>query len=168
MTDAPGDDPPSRDDADDDRRRYRRVDFSTAVTLRKSGSDDAEPFDEVVFGDGSSDFDDLDAFDGGLGGHGLDESAETMVDGSSADVSLGGMYVRSAEKLPEGDSVEVEFSLETRDVEFDIEGTVRWNKPDGKREGRQIWGMGIEFVDLTERQRDLLEEFVEEQTGDGA
>lgn len=160
----------SEDESDDspqarDRREHRRVELSTAVTLRTSGGDSGgEVFDEAFLGAGGGDRDDhLGGLEEGVGGHGLDEEAETLLDGAGADLSLGGMYVRSSEKLHVGESVEVEFTLETPDANFDIEGTVRWTQLEEERDGRKIWGMGIQFETLTERQRNLLEAFVDQQ-----
>lgn len=155
----------SESDAERDRRAHRRVDLSTSVTLRTTDGSggESEFFEEAFLGSGDSERDDHLGL--GDGGHGLEEEAETLFDGAGADLSLGGMYIRSTERLPESEEVEVEFRIDEIDVSFDLRGEVRWIQRETRDDGTEMWGMGIQFVETTEHQREMLEEFVRHRIG---
>lgn len=75
----------------------------------------------------------------------------------SLDVSVGGIFLRTDAPRPEGSMVYLQFAL--RDGHKLIEGlgkVVRVNPPGGPRPA----GMGLEFVNLDEDSRALIEEIV--------
>lgn len=75
----------------------------------------------------------------------------------STDISVGGMFLRTDHPRPEGALIYLQFAL--RDGSKLIEGlgkVVRVNPPGGNRPA----GMGVEFVNLDEDSRGLIEEIV--------
>jgi uncharacterized protein (TIGR02266 family) len=74
--------------------------------------------------------------------------------GVSSNVSTGGMFVAAFAPMPVGAPVSIKFRLPTGQVVAN--GIVRW-----AREGRPgvISGMGIEFVEMDELDRETLKRF---------
>jgi uncharacterized protein (TIGR02266 family) len=58
------------------------------------------------------------------------------VTGHAKDISLGGMFVQTAEPLPFGTELVVHVKLPTQSRPFELPGLVRWTRSDG---------MGIQF-----------------------
>jgi uncharacterized protein (TIGR02266 family) len=89
-----------------------------------------------------------------------DES--TAIDVFAGNVSKGGMFLRSNRPLEKGKKVELEFEVENQPVKVE-EGEVVWNKPfepisiDGAPSG-----MGVEFRQMPEDSRNLIENFIDE------
>ena len=61
----------------------------------------------------------------------------------SKNISLGGMYLICEGTLPYGTQVKLQFHLPALKEQAQIEGTVRWQKPDG---------MGVQFGSLRARE----------------
>jgi len=75
----------------------------------------------------------------------------------ATDISAGGMFLRTDTPRPEGAMIYLQFAL--RDGSKLIEGlgkVVRVNPPGGDRPA----GMGVEFVNVDEESRGLIEEIV--------
>ncbi len=87
---------------------------------------------------------------------------ETSVDLFAANVSEGGMFLRSNQPLPKGKRVELEFDVPTGKVRVE-DGEVVWSRPfepislDG-----QPAGMGIEFKEMSPTARQTIEDFIED------
>ncbi|MFB6371912.1 MAG: PilZ domain-containing protein [Bradymonadaceae bacterium] len=90
-----------------------------------------------------------------------DNRAELVRGSRSGDVSRGGMYLESTEPVAEGTSVTVNFTLPDSEGEVEIPAEIRWVRKPGEASAQSPWKFGIQFVDLSDRQQELLEEFVE-------
>jgi DNA-binding NarL/FixJ family response regulator/Tfp pilus assembly protein PilZ len=84
--------------------------------------------------------------------------------GSIGNLGFGGAFVtlpedtlREPATLSIGSEVRVSFDLEDRD-QLDLNGTVRWRR-DASRPASQA-GIGVEFVDCVEAERDAIEDYV--------
>ena len=80
----------------------------------------------------------------------------------SIDISVGGMFLRTDHPRPEGSMIYLQFAL--RDGSKLIEGlgkVVRVNPAGGSAPA----GMGVEFVNLDEDSRGLIEEIVAQKMG---
>ncbi len=78
------------------------------------------------------------------------------------DISLGGMFVRCGDELPEGTLVTVDFEVHGLPVPF-ARGRVLWQRADLVVEGRGRWrppGFAVVFFPVTRRARALLERLV--------
>lgn len=123
---------------EEDRRDDRRVSLGTGVTIHSPASS-AE-----------------------LAAHstGLSEEAELSVDGHGGDISVGGMYLVAGERLPAGSTVEVEFELPNSDERFDLPAQVRWTRRVPRSDDSTWWAVGLEFEEIEESTREILDEFV--------
>jgi uncharacterized protein (TIGR02266 family) len=80
----------------------------------------------------------------------------------ATDISSGGMFLRTDQPRPEGALIYLQFAL--RDGSKLIEGlgkVVRVNPPGGERPA----GMGVEFVNVDEDSRGLIEDIVSQKLG---
>jgi uncharacterized protein (TIGR02266 family) len=78
-----------------------------------------------------------------------------FVEEYSANLSLGGMFVRSAEPAPIGARLRIEFRLGGDTPLIEGEGEVVWVRPREDGEGRQA-GMGIRFLEIAPPSRQLI------------
>ena len=70
------------------------------------------------------------------------------------DVGVGGLFINSKKVLPLGSEVSLSFRLQPNDPLISCRGKVVCSKGD--------LGMGIQFLDLGEESRQLLQKFVDE------
>lgn len=80
----------------------------------------------------------------------------------AANISMGGMFIRSVEPHPEGSMIYLQFTL--ADGEKLIEGlaqVIHVNPPD-----HPAPGMGVEFVNLEENSRALIEKILRERAAE--
>ena len=68
--------------------------------------------------------------------------------GHSRNISLGGMYVETAEVLPLQTTVQIRFRVPTQPEPIDVTGEVRWVERGGPG---QAAGMGVRFHGLRAR-----------------
>jgi Localisation of periplasmic protein complexes./PilZ domain. len=86
----------------------------------------------------------------------------TPTDVFSANVSCGGMFLRSNRPLPTDKKVKLEFETNTGMVRVD-EGEIVWNRSfDPASAGSQVSGMGIKFRSMSEQSRKNIETFIDE------
>lgn len=84
----------------------------------------------------------------------------------AANVSRGGIFLRSNRPLPRGKQVELEFDLDDGPVKVDV-GEVVWNKTfepvsvDGS-----LPGMGVQFKDIPDDSRRRIESFINDVLGE--
>jgi uncharacterized protein (TIGR02266 family) len=71
------------------------------------------------------------------------QAGEVQVTARSRDISLGGMFIETSEKLPYGTKVDLEVTLPSLPAPAVIAATVRWSSPDG---------MGVQFGSLRARE----------------
>ncbi|MBI2373693.1 MAG: TIGR02266 family protein [Deltaproteobacteria bacterium] len=76
----------------------------------------------------------------------------------SANLSKGGVFVRTSIPLRVGEHVRLRITLPGNDLPFGLEGVVRWTNT-GADEAEA--GMGIEFVNFEGEVRDRLRSFVD-------
>lgn len=89
-----------------------------------------------------------------------DDRAELVRGSWSGDVSLGGMYLESTDPVASGTRVTVKFTLPEFEDEVEIPAEIRWVRKPGESSAQSPWKFGIQFLDLSERQKELLEKFV--------
>lgn len=85
------------------------------------------------------------------------EHLEHMVEGHIGDLSLGGMFLRTSQVKPVGTTVQMEIPV--RDDTLCIRGEVRGVRYNN---GKPV-GMGIEFRDLDEQSRRLIQYIMDKQ-----
>lgn len=77
----------------------------------------------------------------------------------SRNISGGGIFVWTPQPLPPNHAVHLRFSLPGIAHPFEVSGIVVWSNPGSSRSFLPS-GMGIKFVDLDPRSRELIDEFV--------
>ena len=82
----------------------------------------------------------------------------TFVTDYTANLSHGGLFVRTSLPFDPGERVRLRVTIPGQDLPFPLEGVVRWNRKVGEEGGDA--GMGIEFVDFSTEMKQSLEEFV--------
>ena len=84
--------------------------------------------------------------------------------GLVSDISAGGLFIATDEPLKRGDKVDVRFSIPGTPHVFHKKATVRWTRPvDADGESRTRAGAGVQFEDLSEEERKLLNAFLNVQ-----
>jgi uncharacterized protein (TIGR02266 family) len=89
------------------------------------------------------------------------ERLDDFLDDYTANVSLGGMFVRTAEPLPEGTRFRLRFRVPGRDRPVETFGTVRWTVAPGAPHGLEA-GMGIRFDELAPSDKRAVERWLDE------
>ena len=88
------------------------------------------------------------------------DAREEFVDRYAINISSNGIFIRSREPRPVGARLKFELRLRSGEIIFAGEGTVRWRQvPDAR--GLGIAGMGLQFDQLTDESRKLLEEILQ-------
>lgn len=90
---------------------------------------------------------------------------EQFVSDYAADLSLGGMFIRTDEPKPEGSLLYFQFTTEDKGPL--IEGLARVVRVIEK-DGEQPAGMGLEFVNMEESSLGVIQRVVDERLSDGA
>ena len=96
---------------------------------------------------------------------GDDDDAALVRSGTTGDVSLGGMFVEASDPMSPGTRLEARFALPDRDAEVEIPAEVRWSRKPGHVSEPSPWKFGIHFLELTDHQQQLLEDFVGHRAG---
>jgi type IV pilus assembly protein PilZ len=81
---------------------------------------------------------------------------ETKLHGQAHDISVGGMFIRTAEQVPFGAKVDLRFRIPSAPAELTLSGVVRWTRPDG---------MGIQFGAFGVRETFAITEWVKKHGG---
>lgn len=85
----------------------------------------------------------------------LQQDSETRLTGSLSDISLGGCYVETRAPLPPG--IAVELVVSAHETEVRAKGEVRVSHPS--------LGMGIAFTEMSERERERLQQLIHRLAG---
>ena len=88
----------------------------------------------------------------------------TFVTDYTANLSQGGVFVKTSLPLDSGERVRLRVTIPGQDLPFPLEGVVRWNRKVGEEGGDA--GMGIEFVDFSEELKQSLQTFVSSLTAE--
>ena len=94
-------------------------------------------------------------------------SAQEFLSAFSANISGGGIFIRTQEPLPLNHAVRMRFTLPGVNYHFDCHGIVVWANPSPTKSFLPA-GMGIKFVNLVGESKKLIEEFVAKHAGQGA
>ncbi len=87
------------------------------------------------------------------------ESVDDFMREHAANISLGGMFIRTTAPRPKGDMIYLHFALDDGDKLIEGLGkVVHVNPPD-----HPAPGMGVEFVDLDDNSRRLIDEIIAER-----
>src|SRR5512133_3640599 len=88
-------------------------------------------------------------------------SVDDFVERYCANVSRGGIFVRTRDPRPPGSEVQLDVSLDSGQPVIRGRGIVRWTTPpSGPGEAAREAGMGIRFVELTAESRALVDRIV--------
>ena len=68
------------------------------------------------------------------------------------DISIGGVFIETDQKLPVGKQMTLKFSLPTLSQPFTVTGKIAWSSPRG---------FGLKFDEMTPQQDNLLKSFVD-------
>ena len=79
--------------------------------------------------------------------------------GFSTDISTGGVFVATVYALPVGAEVDLSFSLPSG-AKIEVHGAVRWTREVNDKIPDSFPGVGIQFINLNERDREAIEQFV--------
>jgi uncharacterized protein (TIGR02266 family) len=82
--------------------------------------------------------------------------------GLAADISAGGLFIATDEKLQRGDHVEVRFSIPGSHHVFQKRAVVRWIRPisDADENAGSKAGVGVQLEDLTPDEAKILNAFL--------
>ncbi len=81
----------------------------------------------------------------------------------SGNISGGGMFLITQEPYPAGTSLRVTFHLPDDDKTVEAAGRVVWARDEKEGSDRQP-GMGIEFLEIDEQDRQRVRKFINSQT----
>jgi len=73
---------------------------------------------------------------------------------SILDISIGGVFIETNEKLPVGQDMVLNFSLPNYSKQFTFNGKIAWSGPRG---------FGVQFEEVTPLQNDILKTYIEEK-----
>lgn len=91
-------------------------------------------------------------------------SENTFFTGFSENISEGGLFVATEMQYRNGDILEVSLGLMGK-APRPFRGVVRWSRPGVARGGLPA-GVGLQFVDLNEEDRQYLQDFVDSRLKD--
>jgi len=79
-------------------------------------------------------------------------------------LSLGGCFVRTLKPAPEGQRIIIKIMIPELRKEVSASGKVVWvNRWDENRKPNTLPGMGIEFIEIPEEEREYLKEIIEQR-----
>lgn len=81
--------------------------------------------------------------------------------GFSSDLSHGGMFVASETLVPSGTKLAIDFKLPNAESSIQTAARVRWSREEPGDEPDEPRGFGIEFLELDERERAAIDQFIE-------
>lgn len=84
----------------------------------------------------------------------------------SANISMGGMFIKTASPQPEGTQFQLEFKLSDDFKLIQGSAEVVWVRGEDEGPGRPV-GMGVRFLDLDEASRALIAKIVERHQAEG-
>jgi uncharacterized protein (TIGR02266 family) len=70
------------------------------------------------------------------------------------DISIGGVFIETDQKLPVGNQMMLKFSLPNHTQPFTLKGKIAWSGPRG---------FGVKFDEMTPQQGDLLKTYVDQK-----
>jgi len=86
-------------------------------------------------------------------------SASNFYTGFTGNISEGGLFVATYSVFPIGTRISLEFSLPDEGPAIAVQGEVRWTS-DPTPDGDGHVGLGLQFLDLAEEDRQRIEHFV--------
>lgn len=86
-------------------------------------------------------------------------SASNFYTGFTGNISEGGVFVATYNLFPIGTVIALEFSLPDEGPPIAVQGQVRWTS-DPTPDGDGHVGLGLQFLDISERDRTRIERFV--------
>jgi len=82
------------------------------------------------------------------------------------DLGTGGVFIQTKTPLPKGSSIELTFTIPDSKETLKTKGEIIWVQESGSQREDQTSGMGVQFHQFNEKQRQILEGFVERYHGD--
>jgi uncharacterized protein (TIGR02266 family) len=88
-------------------------------------------------------------------------SVDSFVQKFATNLSPGGMFISSRAPKPIGTTVKFELRLADESTVINGSGIVRWTQEYDPEHPRRLFGMGIEFAELSDESREIIERIVE-------
>jgi uncharacterized protein (TIGR02266 family) len=87
--------------------------------------------------------------------------------GMTGDISVGGAFVATFDKLPEEGDIRLSFTLpEDRAISIQVNGRVVWlNSKEQPMSGSLPEGFGVEFTGIPQEEISAINEFIEKRSG---
>lgn len=79
----------------------------------------------------------------------------------SYNLGSGGVFIHTKKPHPIDTHIKLTFTLPNTEASFEVEGKVMWHQPAIDKEGSPAQGMGIQFVGLTDQQREILHRYIQ-------
>lgn len=86
------------------------------------------------------------------------KSRAGLVNAFSGDMSAGGIFIKTAKPLPEGERFLLKLNLPDNADPIEIESEVSWNRTETDDPVKQPPGMGIKFIEISSADRHRLKE----------
>jgi c-di-GMP-binding flagellar brake protein YcgR len=90
------------------------------------------------------------------------EHAHANTPGHGRDISTGGVRLVTHERISQGSALAVEITLPGRKEAFAADGEVVWTKelPSQDPEGRRVFEVGLQFIDLKPKDENFLSDYI--------
>ncbi len=82
------------------------------------------------------------------------------------DLGTGGVFIQTNSPLPKGSTIDLTFTIPDSKETLRTKGEIIWVQQSGCQRSDQTAGMGVEFHQFDENQREILQSFVERYHGD--
>ena len=80
--------------------------------------------------------------------------------GFTGNISEGGVFIATEAPLEIGSVVSLNFKLPNSPIEINVDGEVRWIKDRSATDTHTLPGMGIHFINLDTKSKQIIEAFV--------
>ena len=83
-----------------------------------------------------------------------------FLNAAAKDISLGGMFLRTASPLPEGTALDLCFDIPEIPIEFCVTAEIIWAVSSAEADYEEDCGMGLRFINLNKERSKLLGEYI--------
>jgi type IV pilus assembly protein PilZ len=87
---------------------------------------------------------------------------ESFIKAYSDNISGGGLFIRTKRPLEQGDPFSLKLQIPGMDEPLKINCEVCWSRPESEEADNSPAGMGIQFMDMSEGDRETLDQFIKE------
>lgn len=86
-----------------------------------------------------------------------------FLNASAKDISLGGMFLRTASPLPEGTELNLCFNIPEVTMEFCVSAEIIWAVSSSEAENEEDCGMGLKFINMSKDRSRLLGNYINQK-----